>query len=212
MSTPNRTGSHIHEQWRPKLPSVAKRGGKRPARAAGIQTVVFGKVLERLRESRGLRKSLDAVSTDLAMIGVTISKSTLSRYEDGRVPEVQVLDGLARLFRVSREQLVDVLLSEIYGRPPIDINATAIDLLRHTARVQQALLNQEGADVALSPADARLLAEHNRELEAYTAEINDVLADVSEKASRLALLTRFAHDRRKAGATAPAEAPDSKDD
>jgi transcriptional regulator with XRE-family HTH domain len=174
--------------------------------------VVFGKVLQALRASRGRRNSLEAVSQDLAAIGVRVAKSTLSRYEDGRVPDIATIDGLARLLKISRDRLVDVLVQEVSGRPMGEAAQIASDLLSHTLGLQTLLLSKEGGDVVLSTAEARLLAQRNAELEQYAHDLNDTLNEVAAAAERLASLARFDGRRREAGLSSQAPAIDGTDD
>lgn len=209
MSTPNRTGPFCFADSGPRLRRVAKRVGRRQPRGGGPKTKQFGLVLQFLRKQRGKRASLDALVADLRHIGVQISRSAVYAYERGRVPDVVFLDGLGRLMKVPREQLIEALMADIRGeltRSPEDVGR---DLTRHMADVQAALQINGGADVVLSPAEARLLAERHKELEHYARDLEEALLEVGDLAARIFDVSRVASGGTKARPT-PSTTPDDR--
>lgn len=87
------------------------------------KTPAFGALLRSLRQARGKRASLEAVAQDLARIGVAdVAPSTIWRYEAGRVPDVVVLAGLARIYGQNVLVWLAALTEEVSGRPLVDID------------------------------------------------------------------------------------------
>lgn len=64
-----------------------------------IMNAAFSKRLESLLDERGLRKA------DLAK-HLKVERSTITRYAQGRVPDAETLDRIARLFSVSTDYLL----------------------------------------------------------------------------------------------------------
>lgn len=69
----------------------------------------FGAFVKRRRGDR----SLQAIANQMNAIGVERAQSSLFRYEEGRIPSVDVLRGLSFALRVPFEDLVDMVLDEL---------------------------------------------------------------------------------------------------
>lgn len=84
-----------------KLPeSMSKKGRKAPK---------FGAFLE---EKRG-KRSLGSVTKQLEGMKIEISRTTLLRYEQGRQPPLEVLRGLADVYRLPLSEMIDLLFNEV---------------------------------------------------------------------------------------------------
>lgn len=174
-------GSHV--------PLISPSANRRPMRG-GAKAPTFGLVLGYLRSHRIEGASLDALSRDLAAIGVKAAKSTLSRYEtEGRVPDIAVLDGLARVFEVSRESLIDVLLAELAGTAIGDVEAIGQALIARSP----ALATRPGAEVAApaeSVPDVRLMTQRLDKLERAVETKQAILAEIVASAERIVAMVQ----------------------
>lgn len=104
-----------------EAPRLAGMGGK-SARAGGKKALLFGQLLARLREAKFKEKrrdSFESVAKALKDGQITsLAASTIFRYEDeGRVPDILAIKGLAALYELPRwESLATALLADLEGQ------------------------------------------------------------------------------------------------
>lgn len=93
-----------------------------------------------LRERRGVR-SRQAIVNQMASVGVKRGGSALEKIESlGRIPQVHVLRGLAAVYRIPFERLVDQVLEEL-GVAPVEWERLPSEaaIVAHTKAEQELL-------------------------------------------------------------------------
>lgn len=149
----------------------------------GIRGQRVPKFAQFIKQRRG-KRSLQFVAARLKEVGVRSGSTALFKYEDeGRIPPIDVIRGLAAVYGVAVAEMLDRLFSEL-GVQGVD---WWIDLPRHTAEALSG--SQRGGSVVPASAQARI-----RELE----------REISERDHRHKLTVRTMQDvtRRLADALA----------
>lgn len=149
LSTPKFNAANFFQSGASRLIGVSKRAGR------GAEVRAFGRALKMIRERQPKRRaSQDAIVSALADQGHRMAKSTLSRYEAGRIPEVPHLLALSRVYGLDWRAVFVALVAAL-DNPQLTASAL-FDLACHRSAVQETLPSTGGSnDVPAS--EARIL-------------------------------------------------------